>query len=235
MLRLAQGLLALALLCCGAKRSPPAADRAPAAAIAAPSLAEQLTALTQTCTPVNGTQRFKTDAGASNATVQICQLEGAVWWRADADIDCDGAPDSRCAHDPWRRPETSAKGSDGQFLNPAQVPFLVVPMASNGFVPKDHGIKTGWSGYGSAGVVLYNGRLVYAPYADAGPRGITGELSYAAAVALGIDPDPVRGGVAEGVTYIVFTGPDAHVRPVEDPKAAQAVGERLARILVGTR
>lgn len=231
MSRLHYGLLALVVCAC-TEPSPPVGDRAPAAAIAVPTLAEQLTAATQTCNPVPGTQLFKTDAGASKPTVQLCQLDGAIWWRADADIDCDGAPDNRCAHDPWRQPETSAKGSDAAFLNPAQVPFLVVPMASNGFVPKAHGIKTGWSGYGSAGVVLYNGRMVYAPYGDAGPRGIIGELSYAAAVALGIDPDPVRGGVAEGVTYIVFTGSEAHVRPVENPNAAQEVGERLARMLV---
>ena len=73
---------------------------------------------------------------------------------------------------------------------------------------------------------------VYAPYADAGPAGVIGELSYAAAVALGIDPDPNRGGVEGDVTYIVFTGDDARVEPVESAAQARAVGERLlARLL----
>ncbi len=230
------GMLRLVLpLCCllgchGASVSP---FEQPLEASVAPErpLAEQLLELTQTCDRVAGTGNFKTDVGASES-VQLCQLEGAIFWRADADIDCDGQPDPRCAHDPWRQGETSAKGSDGQFLNAAEVPFLVVPMASQGFDPKAHGIKTGWSGYGSAGVVIYNGRMVYAPYADAGPRGVIGELSYAAAERLGIDPDPKHGGVAEGVTYIVFTGTAAHVRPVEEPAKAAEVGEQLVRRLL---
>ncbi len=226
-------LLALGLMGCQPEAAAgPEEQRLVAAAVQPPDVADQLRELTKTCNPVPGTGRFRTDAGKS-PTVQLCQLPGAIFWRADADIDCDGQTDPRCAKDPWRQPETSAKGTDGQFINAADVPFLVVPMASEGFEPKAHGIKTGWSGYGSAGVVLYNGRMVFAPYADAGPKGVIGELSFAAAQALGIDPDPVRGGVAEGVTYIVFTGEQAYVKPVEDPVMAREVGLRLARQLVG--
>ena len=75
-------------------------------------------------------------------------------------------------------------------------PFFVVPLPSNGFDPKTHGIKTGWSGYGSVGAIIYNGKMIYAPYADAGPTGVIGELSYRAAELLGIPPSPINGGVA---------------------------------------
>jgi hypothetical protein len=39
-----------------------------------------------------------------------------------------------------------------------------------------------------------------------GPEATIGEASYATAVALGINPDPGRGGVSSGVTYIIFPG-----------------------------
>jgi N-acetyl-anhydromuramyl-L-alanine amidase AmpD len=192
--------------------------------------AEELLALTQNCTQLPGTTKFKPDSGGT-ATIPICQLAGAVWWRADADIDCDGYPDPRCTVDPYFMPETSSKDSQGQFINAAEVPFLVVPLPSNGFDPKSLGIKTGWSHYGSAGAIIYNGKLIYAPYADAGPTGVIGELSYAAAEKLGIPPSPINGGVASGVTYIVFTGAN-YVDPIESAAQAETVGKQLATQLL---
>ncbi|MCY0989398.1 N-acetylmuramoyl-L-alanine amidase [Nannocystis sp. ILAH1] len=191
---------------------------------------DQLLALTQSCTQLPGTTKFKTDSAAA-ATIPICQLDGAVWWRADADIDCDGAPDPKCTVDPYYQPETSAKDSLGNFINAAKTAFLVVPLPSNGFDPKTYGIKTGWSGYGSVGAILYNGKLIYAPYADAGPAGVIGELSYRAAELLGIPPSPINGGVASGVTYIVFTGAN-YVDPIESQSAADALGKQLAAQLL---
>ncbi len=60
--------------------------------------AQELLELTQTCDPLPGVSKFKTDYNVSS-TIQICQLNGAIWWRADADIDCDGAADPRCTVD----------------------------------------------------------------------------------------------------------------------------------------
>jgi hypothetical protein len=191
---------------------------------------DELLALTQNCTQLPGTSKFKPDSGGS-ATIPICQLNGAIWWRADADIDCDGQEDPRCTVDPYFMPETSAKDSEGNFMNAAEVPFYVVPLPSNGFDPKAHGIKTGWSHYGSAGAILYNGKLIYAPYADAGPAGVIGELSYAAAEKLGIPSSPINGGVSSGVTYIVFTGA-SYIDPIEDPAVAASVGKSLAQTLL---
>ena len=194
-----------------------------------PTVAD-LVALTQNCTPVAGTSKFKTDSGANSATVQLCQLNGAIFWKADADIDCDGAADPKCTVDPYYLPTTSATDSNGKYINSAKVPFYVVPLPSNGFAPKDHGIKTG-AGYGSAGAILYNGKLIYAPYADAGPAGVIGELSYAAAEQLGIPPSPINGGVASGVTYIAFTGAN-YVNPIENLTTAATVGKSLASKLI---
>ena len=192
--------------------------------------AQELLALTQTCNQVPGTTKFKTDQGQS-ATVPICQLNGAVWWRADADIDCDGGTSTECKSDPDYMSETSAKDSKGNFINSAQVPFFVVPLPSNGFDPKTHGIKTSWSGWGTPGAMLYNGKLIYGVYADAGPTGVIGELSYRAAELLGINPSPISGGVDSGVTYIVFTGSN-YVQPIESTVAAETLGKQLAKTLL---
>ncbi|MBK9752097.1 MAG: N-acetylmuramoyl-L-alanine amidase [Nannocystis sp.] len=194
-----------------------------------PTVAD-LVALTQNCTPVAGTSKFKTDASANSATVQLCQLNGAIFWKADADIDCDGAADPKCTVDPDYMSTTSATDSNGKYINSAKVPFYVVPLASNGFVPKDHGIKTG-AHYGSAGAIIYNGKVIYAPYADAGPSGVIGELSYAAAEQLGIPPSPINGGVASGVTYIVFTGAN-YIDPIENTTTAATLGKSLASKLI---
>ncbi|MEZ4454438.1 MAG: glycoside hydrolase family 75 protein, partial [Nannocystaceae bacterium] len=191
---------------------------------------EKLLALTKTCTPVAGTSKFKNDSGGT-ASVQVCQLNGAVFWTADADIDCDGGKGASCLSDPYYQGETSAKDSMGNFVDASTVPYLVVPLSSNGFNPANHGIKTSWSGYGSAGIAIYNGKMVYAPYADAGPSGVIGELSQAAAAQLGIPTSPISGGVGSGVTYIVFTG-NQYVNPIESASQAKSVTESLAKQLI---
>ncbi|MCA9635879.1 MAG: glycoside hydrolase family 75 protein [Myxococcales bacterium] len=193
--------------------------------------ADELLALTESCDPLPGVGKFKTDS-RSPATVPICRLNGAIWWRADADIDCDGGTSASCKDDPSYQATTSAKDSKGSFVDASTLPFLVVPLAGNGFDPKKLGIKTGWSGYGSAGAIIYDGQLLYVPYADAGPAGVIGELSQAAAARLGIPTSPRSGGVDSGVTYIVFTGPGSYVEPIESEAEARALGERLARALI---
>lgn len=198
---------------------------------ASSDLAADLLELTEDCQRLSGTQLFRTDAGRAR-TVEICVLEGAIWWRADADIDCDGGRAEPCTSDPWYQASTSSKDSSGNFVDSSTVPHFVVPMSGSGFTPADHGIRTGWDAVGSAGAILYDGQVLFAPYADAGPRHVVGEMSAAAAAELGIPNHPVSGGVESGVTYIVFTGDDAYVSPIESRSEAQSVGEALAQRLL---
>jgi hypothetical protein len=157
----------------------------------------------------------------------VCGIDGAVFWKADMDIDCDGRPSARCNRttDPWFQPTTSYQQSDRRYLSAAGLPFIVLPAPSSVWDYRKHGIKGG-----SVAAVVHRDRVQYAVVGDNGPQNIIGEASYATAERLGIRPDPTTGGVTSGVTYIVFE--DTKVSPIEDHKAAVKQGEALAREFV---
>jgi hypothetical protein len=188
---------------------------------------EQLLSRVQSCVQIAGTQKFATDSGGAK-TIPVCQLNGAVWWTSDMDIDCDGGQGAICMNDPWYLPDTSATDSNGNPLDASTLPFFVIPLPSNGFDYAAHGI-----GLGSVAAVIYAGKIEYAIFGDQGPKGIIGEGSFALAEKLGIDSDPAIGGVDSGVTFIVFTGVDAKVSKNEDHNEAIAIGkQRAAKFLV---
>lgn len=169
---------------------------------------------------------YRTDE-TSPATVPVCGAHGAVFWTADMDIDCDGRRTAKCneATDPWFQPDTAFHQSDGEPPRSDALPFVVVPGVSGIWDHSAAGVQGG-----AVAAVIHDDRLVYAVVGDTGPRRIIGEASYAAAEALGIDPDPATGGTASGVTYILFK--DSRVSPIESHEAAVALGERLAREFV---
>ncbi|MFF2729637.1 glycoside hydrolase family 75 protein [Streptomyces sp. NPDC058008] len=170
---------------------------------------------------------FRTDQGSA-ATVPVCGTDGAVFWKADMDIDCDGRVTSVCntRTDPSFQPQTAFQASDGKPLNSAKVPYVVVPGPGRLWNYAASGIKGG-----GVAAVVHGGKVRYAVVGDTGPSGIIGEGSYALARSLGIDPDPRTGGTDSGVTYILFKG--SRVSPVESPAAAVSAGEALARKFAG--
>jgi hypothetical protein len=193
----------------------------------APTAAELLAKVT-TCNQIsNGL--YKTDS-ENSATVKVCDKTGAVFWKADMDIDCDGIRTPQCNEDTdcCFQPDTAFHDSNDQPLNAAQLPYVVVPSESN--IWRYHA-TSGISG-GAVVAVIYNNQVEYAVVGDTGPTQIIGEASYATASALGIDPDPSNGGTDSGVTYIVFKGSGAVVSPIESHNAAVAKGETLARQFV---
>jgi hypothetical protein len=189
--------------------------------------AQQLLALTTSCTVAGGTWA-KDDAGAS--TVSMCKLDGAYFWKADMDVDCDGKRTAACNEttDPWFQNQTSAVDSKGGWLDAAALPYVVIPLPSSRFDYSAHGIQLG-----SVVAVIYGGKVAYGVFGDEGPEDIIGESSYAMAASLGIDPDPANGGTDGPVTYIVFTGPSGVVSKIEDHAAAVAIGEARASLLIG--
>ncbi|WP_234362603.1 glycoside hydrolase family 75 protein [Streptomyces formicae] len=187
--------------------------------------AADLLARTGSCRQISH-GKFRTDDGA-RATVPVCAKRGAVFWKADMDIDCDGRPTKACNRrtDPLFFHATAFQQSDGRQLDAEHLPYVVVPGASRRWKHAAHGI-TG----GTVAAVIHRDKVQYAVVGDTGPTDLIGEASYATAKALGIRADPKRGGVDSGVTYVVFKGPKA--TPIESHRAAVARGEALARRFV---
>lgn len=148
-----------------------------------------------------------TAPGASTATVRVRTLAAIdvapglrarpTLFQSGMAIDADGAGDA-WRSDPWGQPATSLRYPDGRSLDPTEVPYFVLPI---GFTALHPDVRLG-----DLAAIVFENRIVYAIWGDAGPRGKLGEASIAAARALGINADPVRGGTGAGVTYVVFPG-----------------------------
>ncbi|MFD7224968.1 glycoside hydrolase family 75 protein [Streptomyces sp. NPDC059892] len=158
------------------------------------------------------------------ATIPVCDAKGAVFWKADMDIDCDGQTTAHCnpAADPYYQDTTAYLQSDGRALNPEELPYIVVPLSSSIWNYRSSGIRGG-----SVAAVIHRDKVEYAVVGDTGPPGIIGEASYATARALGIAPDPSGGGVPSGVTYIVFK--DSELSRLDDQEAIARRGDELAK------
>jgi hypothetical protein len=208
-----------------ASPAPASRNAAPSTAAAAPTAA-QLLAKTSGCQQIsNG--KYKTDEDASGKTVAVCDANGAVFWKADMDIDCDGQRTTQCNEDTdcCYQDDTAFHQSDGKPLNAAKLPYIVVPSSSSIWKYTSSGLKGG----GSC-AVIYNGKVEYAVIGDTGPSQIIGEASYATAKDLGINPDPSNGGTDSGVTYICFK--NSTVSPIENHANAVSKGQSLATTFV---
>jgi hypothetical protein len=193
----------------------------------APTAADLMAKLASCSQVSNGL--YKTDSDSASATVAICGLNGAVWWTADMDVDCDGKTTPQCNinTDGAYQNQTSATDSNGDPLDAAALPYVVVPLPSSRFDYNAAGLQLG-----SVIAVIYNGQLDYGVFGDEGPDDIIGEASYAMAKSLGVDPDPSTGGTDGPVTYIAFTGDSAVVSPIESHATALSVGAaRAAQLL----
>jgi hypothetical protein len=205
--------------------APAFQNTAPASVEAAPTAA-QLLAKTSGCKQIsNG--KYKTDEDVSGKTVAVCDANGAVFWKADMDIDCDGQRTTQCNEntDCCFQDDTAFHQSDGKPLNAAKLPYIVVPSSSSIWKYASSGLKGG----GSC-AVIYNGKVEYAVIGDTGPSQIIGEASYATAKDLGINPDPSNGGTDSGVTYICFK--NSTVSPIENHGNAVSKGQSLATTFV---
>ncbi|MGW7239511.1 glycoside hydrolase family 75 protein [Streptomyces sp. NPDC054804] len=184
--------------------------------------AADLLAKVTSCSQISS-GKYKTDDETS-ATIPVCGKNGAVFWKSDMDIDCDGQRTTNCNEDrdPWYQDDTAFHQSDGKPLRAESLPYVVVPSSSSIWNYSSAGIKGG-----GVVAVIYNNKVEYAVVGDTGPTKIIGEASYATARALGIDPDPATGGADSGVTYILFK--NSKVSPIESHSAAVSLGDQLAK------
>src|SRR5882672_3324871 len=135
-------LIAAALLATGTFAPAMPAVASQAGPLAGPT-ASQLLAKTQQCHQIsNG--KFKTDE-ETGRTVPVCDANGAVFWRADMDIDCDGQRTSKCNEntDCCFQADTAFHQSNGQPLNSAALPYVVVPSPSSTWDYRNFGIRGG--------------------------------------------------------------------------------------------
>lgn len=235
----------LAIVACGSEpiTSDPAIDAgADVAAVATdsgtaadaqvqpePTLAALVRAKTAACAQQISTGKYALDQGSADV-VPVCQLQDAVFFTADMDIDCDGKVSAKCSKttDPSFLPSTAGTDSKGQPLDAATLPYVVVPLAGTRFDYRKHGIAMG-----STVAVLYKDTIAYGVVGDAGPSAIIGEASYAMAERLAINPNPKSGGTDSGVTYIIFTSAGSAVKKLEDNAEATTVGTAKLHALLG--
>ena len=131
-----------------------------------------------------------------------------VHFVADADIDADGSGGNP-EHDPYFQSDTSLHGPDGRALNAYQVPFVVVPPL---VCQKTRGMVLG-----SECLVTHtlNRRQVRCVVGDLGPKSKVGELSVAAARAIGVPSNPVTGGESRKIIdYEISVGKPAVINGV---------------------
>ncbi|NGN65214.1 peptidoglycan-binding protein [Streptomyces sp. A7024] len=222
-LRFLSLVAAVAALLAGIGLSPAnAALTAPDSALAGPT-AEQLRAKIAACGTQVSSGKYAQDAGGTR-DIPVCGKGGAVFWTADLDVDCDGKRTAECNEntDPWWQNQTACVESDGQPLNSATLPHIVIPLKSSTWDPAASGL-----GCGTVGAVIYQDKVVYGVIGDRGPSGIIGEASYAAAKSLGMNPSPSSGGVSGKVVgYVTFPGTKV-TRNEDHPQAVQ-LGEAAA-------
>jgi hypothetical protein len=181
--------------------------------------AAALLAKTAQCNQVsNGTYSDK-----NGGQTPICGAAGAYFWTSGMAVDCDGQRTTQCNEntDCCFYNDTSFHQSDGQALNAAQLPYVVIPLPSSRWNYQDAGLQGG-----DVLAVIYNGHVEYAVFGDEGPDDSIGEASYATAQSLGIDPDPSTGGTSGPVTYIVFK--NSQVSPIESHDNAISQGRTFA-------
>jgi hypothetical protein len=131
-----------------------------------------------------------------------------VHFVADADIDADGSG-GNLYHDPCFQPDTTLHGPDGRALNANQVPFAVVPPQ---VIQKTQGIVLGSECLITNTITK---RQVLCVVGDVGPTSKVGEISVAAARAIGVPPNPVHGGECRKVIdYEVRVGKPATINGV---------------------
>jgi hypothetical protein len=148
-------------------------------------------------------------------TVEACEVtvqdDGSVTWTARGRIDGDGSGGNPY-NDPCWQGETSLK-VNGVSLNAEVVPFCVAtPEIEDGVEPIVLGCQA-W--------IMFKGKEIAAVVADTGPHNRLGEMSIAAAKALGIPDSPIDGGDDNPeITYRIEPGVPAVVNGITYPLQA---------------
>jgi hypothetical protein len=195
-----------------------------------PPTAGDLIKITASCAKQISNGLLASRPGAT-ANVAICQLSNAIFWTSGLAVDCAGKSTAICnaTTDPQFQGTTTGVDSHGDYLDAAALPYVEVSAPTATFDYRNFGVKMGTV---VAVVSRDKMRLEYGVVGTVGQNDIIGDASYAMANALGINPDPVSGGTASGVTYIAFQEPSVAVTVMEDHDEAVKLGQVAAAALV---
>ncbi len=191
---------------------------------------DQLLSLLDPCTRISNGLLAR-EVGRTK-DVPVCGFGSAVYWTSQLSVDCDGKRGPVCnkTSDPQSTDTTDGKDSSGNSLDPAVVPYVEVPTASATFDYQAAGLRMG-----SVVAVIYKGRLVYGVLGNEQSADVIGAASHAMAEKLGIDPDPILGGLqTKDVTYLAFSGAAHAVPALEDVSAIDALGQSSVDELIAT-
>jgi hypothetical protein len=143
--------------------------------------------------------------------ISIFKCPGALYWKADFDVDCDGIQTPPCNIDPQGQPQTSIKDiAPTGDVDPTKLPYFVIPLGKPETTwYRAHGVELG-----QVGAVIYKGQVRYGIFADEAGGFFIGEASYAMCQLFlgkpvgGKDPcSPINGGIDPAdITYVTFTG-----------------------------
>ena len=164
------------------------------------------------------------------ADVPVCSLSNALFWTSEFAVDCDGKQTATCNSktDPQFENNTVGKDSAGNPLDAAAVAYVEVPAQSAVFDYTAAGLSMG-----SVVAVIYNGRLAYGVLGHEQQAGQIGAGSVALASRLGVDPNPISGGLeSEVVSYIAFVGADNAVSPLDNEAATAALAKSAIETLL---
>jgi hypothetical protein len=134
--------------------------------------------------------KYRSDSETS-ANIPVCGKNGAVWYKADLDIDCDGQRHREVQRE--HRPVVPGRhrvprlARESRWSRTSSRTWSC-RQASGTWDYRKFGIQGG-----GVVAVIYNNRVEYAVVGDTGPTAIIGEASYATAVNLGINPNPENG------------------------------------------
>ena len=193
-----------------------------------PPGAGTLLGLLGACTPL--TNGLLAPQSGYAKDVPVCALKGAVYWRSEMAVDCDGRSTTTCNDqtDPQFQNSTVGKDSAGNSLDAALVPYVEVPSVGSVFDYRAAGLSMG-----SVVAVIYKGNLAYGVVGHEQASDVIGAASVAMAAQIGINPDPVKGGLqSEAVTYVAFTGAANTVPALEDVAATAKLAEKAAAALI---
>jgi hypothetical protein len=152
---------------------------------------------------------FGLDGGKGNISIYQCQ--GALYWKADMDVDCDGILTPPCDTDVTGQPQTSiVDDAPSGDVDATKLPYFVIPLGD----PGSAWYKSFNVDLGQVGAVIYKDSVRYGIFADEAGGSFIGEASYAMCQLFlgkptgGKDPcDPNQGGIDPAdVTYVTFTG-----------------------------